>query len=103
MLGELWTGFLASRSRERNEDELAELLASPIVEEVPVDRHVARTYAEIVTDLREAGTPLPTNDIWIAAAAARAGAPVLTFDEHFERIDRIGTILLRVGTADEPR
>jgi predicted nucleic acid-binding protein len=94
VLGELWTGFLAGSNHERNEAELAEFVASPVVEEVPVDRHVARTYAEIVTDLRAAGTPLPTNDIWIAAASARAGAPLLTYDEHFRKIARIGTILL---------
>lgn len=98
VLGELWTGFLVGRERTRNETELAEFLASPVVEELPLDRHVARTYSEIVTDLRVAGTPLPTNDIWIAATTARAGAPLLTFDEHFGKIARIGTILLRADS-----
>ena len=46
--------------------------------------------AEIVLSLRRAGTPLPTNDIWIAAVAGREGVPVLTFDEHFSEIARIG-------------
>jgi tRNA(fMet)-specific endonuclease VapC len=94
VLGELWAGFAAGDARDRNEEELESFLASPAVEEVAVDRHVARAYAEIAADLRRAGTPLPTNDIWIAAASARAGAPLLTFDEHFRSIGRIGTILL---------
>ena len=56
----------------------------------------ARVYAEIVTALRRAGTPLPTNDIWIAAIAARNGATVLTYDPHFRSIERIGSVILAV-------
>ncbi|MGN6254783.1 MAG: type II toxin-antitoxin system VapC family toxin [Solirubrobacterales bacterium] len=92
-MGELQTGFLLGARRDRNESELEEFLANPVVEVLPVDAEASRHYAEIVADLRRAGTPLPTNDIWIAATAARHGATVLTCDEHFERIARVGTIL----------
>jgi tRNA(fMet)-specific endonuclease VapC len=93
-LGELRTGFLAGSQRIRNETELGGFLASPVVEVLVVDDEVSRHYAEIVSDLRQAGTPLPTNDIWIAATAARAGALVLTYDRHFEKIARVGSLLL---------
>jgi len=99
VVGELLAGFLGGRQRARNEAELDEFLADPTVEELPVDREIAYVYAEIMTALREAGTPLPSNDVWIAATSARAGAPLLTFDEHFGAIARIGTILLRPGEA----
>jgi tRNA(fMet)-specific endonuclease VapC len=92
-MGELRTGFLLGARRERNELELDEFLANPVVEVLEVDAEASRHYAEIVADLRRAGTPLPTNDIWIAATAARHGASVLTCDEHFERIARVGTAL----------
>lgn len=59
-----------------------------------VDYEVTRHYAEIVADLRAAGTPLPTNDIWIAATAARSGALVLTYDRHFEAMARVGSVVL---------
>lgn len=59
-----------------------------------MDEEVSRHCAEIVCDLRRAGTPLPTNDIWIAATAARSGALVLTFDRHFEKIARVGSLVL---------
>lgn len=95
VLGELWAGFAAGVDTDRNERELATFLANPAVEEIPIDRHVARAYSEIASELRAAGTPLPSNDIWIAATSARVGAPLLTFDEHFRAIGRIGTILLR--------
>ena len=94
VLGELWTGFLLGNRFERNEAELGEFLANPVVEDLPVDGDIARIYGEIVTALRRAGTPLPTNDIWIAATAARAGATVLTYDPHFRAIERVGCVIL---------
>lgn len=100
VVGELLAGFAAGSRRSRNVQDLDEFLENPVVEEVPIDRHVARTYAEIVTDLRSAGTPLPSNDLWIAAASVRAGAPLLTFDRHFELITRLGTVLLQSESAE---
>ncbi|HUP47291.1 MAG TPA: PIN domain-containing protein [Thermoanaerobaculia bacterium] len=92
--GELLAGFLTGRRAAENERDLLDFLANPVVEELTVDRAVARIYAEIVVSLREAGTPLPVNDIWIAACAAAAGASVLTYDAHFRQIRRIGAIVL---------
>jgi predicted nucleic acid-binding protein len=94
VIGELLSGFARSAKRARNISELDELLATPVVHEIPVDREVAEVYAEILAGLRQAGTPLPTNDIWIAAAAARAGATIVTYDAHFAVIGRVGSILL---------
>jgi tRNA(fMet)-specific endonuclease VapC len=93
-LGELESGFLAGTRVEQNRRELDRFLAHAAVELLPVDDDVARVYAEIVTALRKAGRPLPTNDIWIAATAARAGAPVLTYDPHFALIARVGSLIL---------
>ncbi len=95
-LGELRTGFLLGGRWRRNENELEAFLANPVVEVLQVDSETSRRYADIVTELRKAGTPLPTNDIWIAASAARIGATVLTCDEHFERIGRVGSVVVRV-------
>ena len=74
--------------------ELQDFLAHPIVEALPVDSDSSWHFAEMVADLRAAGTPLPTNDIWIAAVAARSGALVLTYDRHFEKIVRVGAMVL---------
>jgi len=94
VLGELWTGFLQGGHADRNESELAAFLAPTVVEEIAVDHGVARLYAEILVALRTRGTPLPTNDIWVAACAARSGATVLTFDSHFAAIERVGSLIL---------
>ena len=95
-LGELRTGFLLGRSRQRNEAELVAFLDNPAVEVLQIDAETSRHYAEIVAELRKAGTPVPTNDIWIAASAARNGATVLTCDDHFQRIGRVGSIVVAV-------
>lgn len=94
VIGELWTGFLLGTRRAENIRELDEFLNHAVVEIVPIDEEVAHIYGEIVVELRRKGRPLPTNDIWIAATAARAGGTVLTFDDHFQEITRIGTLIL---------
>jgi predicted nucleic acid-binding protein len=94
VLGELRVGFRLGARSARNEGILLEFLENPVVEQVAVDGEVSRHYADIVLDLRRGGTPIPTNDIWIAATAARAGAIVLTNDQHFRAITRVGATLL---------
>jgi predicted nucleic acid-binding protein len=96
VLGELWLGFLLGGRLERNAPELAEFLDHPMVHEIALDHDVGRVYAEIVVALRKAGTPVPTNDVWIAAAAAHTGATVLTYDAHFRAIQRVGSIVLEI-------
>lgn len=93
-LGELRAGFMQGRDRDRNDQVLAEFLANPVVEVLAVDDEVSLQYAEIVLELRRKGTPIPTNDIWIAATAARAGAIVLTYDDHFRAVTRVGSSVL---------
>jgi tRNA(fMet)-specific endonuclease VapC len=93
-LGELRTGFLLGGERQRNETELDAFLDSSVVEVLPVDPQTSRHYAEIVAELRRAGTPVPTNDIWIAATAVRNGTTVLTCDDHFERIAQVGSVVI---------
>ncbi len=94
VLGELRVGFALGHHRERNEEMLHEFLINPAVEELSVDGEVSRQYAEIVVDLRLAGTPIPTNDVWIAATAVRAGAIVLSYDNHFDTVARVGSLVL---------
>lgn len=92
--GELRVGFLLGSHRQRNETEFQEFLAHPVVEDVPLDGEASRHYAQIVVDLRRSGTPVPTNDIWVAAAAARTGSMVLTYDAHFRAIATVGARIL---------
>jgi tRNA(fMet)-specific endonuclease VapC len=97
VLGELRTGFSLGTHAARNEDELRRFLGHSSVEVLDVNDDAARIYAEIMGALRKAGTPpLPTNDIWVAAVAVRDGATVLTYDEHFRLIHRVGSTILSI-------
>jgi len=86
VLGELYTGFEAGSRAAENEGRLESFLetSSVRVQDVTVD--IARRYALLVNALRRAGTPLPTNDIWIAATTMELGARLLTYDTHFRHI-----------------
>lgn len=94
VLGELWIGFLLGDRLKRNQEELEEFLSSPPVEELFINQETSRIYADIVVSLRRAGTPVPSNDIWIAAAAVQVGAPVLTYDPHFGFIQQVQSLIL---------
>lgn len=95
VIGELWVGFLQGNRIERNQRDLTEFLSHPVVEELPVNGEIGEIYAAIATALRKAGSPVPSNDIWIAATAARAGATVLTYDPHFSAMKRVGSLVLQ--------
>jgi tRNA(fMet)-specific endonuclease VapC len=94
VLGELRTGFLLGGHADRNEAELTRFLANPVVEVLQVDEEAAQIYAEIVVARRRVGKAIPTNDLWIAALAARAGAPVLTYDGRFAALARVSARVL---------
>ena len=94
VLGELWAGFLLGSRLERNASELDEFLAERVVEVISVDEEVAHIYGEVHADLRRQGHPLPTNDLWIAAAAIRTGSTVLTADAHFGVMARVAALIV---------
>ncbi len=105
VLGGLEVGFQLGNPKrlEQNRTEVQEFLDHPVVEELAVDSEVTPLYAELVISLRKAGTPVPTNDIWIGALAVRAGATVLTYDDHFKAMQRVGSIILPQPAAPEKR
>jgi tRNA(fMet)-specific endonuclease VapC len=96
VLGELEAGFLMGRRERENRSTLSEFLAESFVSILPVTPAVARRYGQLFAELRRAGTPIPINDIWIAATALDCGGHLLTFDGDFGRIASLDcTILVR--------
>lgn len=89
VLGELRAGFLHGRTRQKNAERLSRFLASSRVSIIPMDDETAERYAIILDGLWTAGTPIPTNDIWIAASAMQYGLKVVTTDAHFLKIPQI--------------
>ena len=94
VLGELRVGFRLGTRRSENEERLRQFIEESAVAILAADDEAALHYADIVVELRRRGTPIPTNDIWIAALAAREGATVLTCDGHFAHIGRAGSVIL---------
>ena len=86
VVGELFAGFHMGSRRDRNIEELNDFLAKPGVSIVDIDRSIAERYGVLIKTLREKGTPIPTNDIWIAAVALDTGARLLTLDDHFQYV-----------------
>ena len=89
VLGELQAGFLRGSRRAENEETLRSFLAAPRVRVLDITAETARRYAVILSQLRDAGTPLPVNDVWIAASAMEHGLTLLTTDAHFLRVRQI--------------
>jgi tRNA(fMet)-specific endonuclease VapC len=88
-IGELRVGFLKGGRTRRNEEFLRGFLASPRARAIPVDEETASRYAAIRDYLRRQGTPIPSNDVWIAATAAQHGLRLLTLDSHFLQIPQV--------------
>ena len=99
VIGELAAGFMLGAKRAANEKFFAAFLAQPFVDVIAVDADVSLRYGALFAKLRRAGTPIPTNDIWIAACTLVAGAHLVTFDTDFTHVDGLPMTLLRAGPA----
>ena len=85
-IGELISGFQGGTKEQKNRAELSLFLDSPRVKLYSIDNETAEFYSTILNQLRQNGTPIPTNDIWIAATAFQHGLPLYTLDNHFSLI-----------------
>jgi predicted nucleic acid-binding protein len=89
VLGELLAGFVMGGKEKKNRDVLKEFLSSPRVSTVALDEETSERYAAIIAYLYEQGTPIPTNDLWIAATAMQYGLKLITTDSHYRRVPQI--------------
>ena len=97
VLGELIAGFMMGRNEKRNRGILKQFLSSPRVIVAEMDEETSERYAAIVQSLRMKGTPIPTNDLWIAASAMQHGLKVLTTDRHYLEVPQIITEYFEAG------
>ena len=85
-IGELEAGFRGGSRYRQNIEELERFLGLPTVETLPVTRETSDYFGRIKDSLRKNGTPLPLNDIWIAAQCLETGAVLITYDKHFSQV-----------------
>ncbi|MGA7877025.1 MAG: type II toxin-antitoxin system VapC family toxin [Desulfoferrobacter sp.] len=86
VLAELMYGFRNGSRYEENMEALNEFLSHEAVETIQIGATTADRYARIAAQLKCQGTPIPTNDIWLAAQTIEYGAELVTADRHFEKI-----------------
>lgn len=84
VLGEYRFGIKVARDRKTRETWLADVESAVTV--LDVNSETARHYADVREELRKARTPIPENDLWIAALARQHDLPVITRDAHFDHV-----------------
>jgi predicted nucleic acid-binding protein len=89
VFGELLAGFKRGSKEKDNKAVLSDFLSVTNVGFLYVDDSTAERYAIILDYLKKGGTPIPTNDIWIAAIAMQHGLVLLTSDQHFSSLPHI--------------
>lgn len=87
VLGEYRYGIAQSRNRARYETWLAGLLHDCFT--LDINEPTTQHYAEITLELKRAGKPIPTNDLWIAALCRQHSLPLLSRDRHFDLVANI--------------
>ena len=89
VLGELYAGFAHGGREKKNREILREFLASPRVQVAAIDEETSERYAAIIAYLWAKGSPIPTNDLWIAATAMQYGFKLVTTDSHYQQLPQI--------------
>jgi len=89
VLGELYAGFSSGLKEQKNRETLNRFLLKPTVKILNATIETAEIFGMLKSRLKIAGTPLPINDVWIAAHAIETGSIVVTFDKHFNKISGI--------------
>ena len=90
VVGELCYGALRSVQFEKRWQQILMFLQA--VKIVSIDKEMAFHYGHIRSVLAQMGTPIPENDIWIAALAIQYQLPLATRDKHFQRFASISLL-----------
>jgi len=86
VLGELMFGFRNGNRLKKNMDDLNNFLKHEVVDIIQIGKITSDRYSRIASNLKRQGTPIPSNDIWIAAQAMEHGIELITSDRHFDNI-----------------
>ncbi|HET7502301.1 MAG TPA: type II toxin-antitoxin system VapC family toxin [Kofleriaceae bacterium] len=92
VLSELRAGFAAGTKGRANERALHRFLAQAGVEVLHTTDATTRSYAALYRQLRTQGTPIPTNDLWIAAIVLEHDLALYSRDAHFQALPQLNLI-----------
>jgi len=88
-LAEIRAGFLCGSRTQQNEAMLHTFLRLPGAGVLYADRETTEVYARLFLQLRRAGGPIPTNDLWIASLAVQHQLTLVSRDEHFDKLPQV--------------
>lgn len=91
-VAELRAGFRCGTISRRNEATLVKFLDNDRVGVLYADAQTTHIYADVYAMLRQQGTPIPTNDIWIAALAIQHSLPLCSRDAHFSNLPQLARV-----------
>jgi tRNA(fMet)-specific endonuclease VapC len=89
VLGELRAGFAVGSQGTRNEGVLRRFLLKSGVGVLYADEQTTHHYAAVYRQLRKQGTPIPTNDMWIAAVVMQHSLVLFARDTHFDALPQL--------------
>jgi tRNA(fMet)-specific endonuclease VapC len=89
VLAELRAGFALGRRGADNERVLRRFLMKDGVHVLYADEQTTHHYASVFRQLRRQGTPIPTNDVWIAALVLQHNLVLHVRDRHFDHLPQI--------------
>lgn len=89
VLGELRAGFAVGSQGSRNEAVLHRFLLKSRVGVLYADDQTTHHYGAVYRQLRKQGTPIPTNDMWIAALVLQHSLVLLARDAHFDALPQL--------------
>ena len=92
VLGELRARFAVGSQGSRNEAVLRRFLLKPGVNLLYADDQTTYHYAAVYRQLRKQGTPIPTNDMWIAALVLQHSLVLFARDAHFDAVPQVPRI-----------
>jgi tRNA(fMet)-specific endonuclease VapC len=90
-LAELYYGAFKSDRTQQNIDQIEHFVAAADV--LTPDQDTSKHYGKIAARLARSGTPIPQNDIWMAALSIQCGLPLATTDQHFRNIEGLNLLL----------
>ncbi len=89
VLGELYDGFLGGNRNKENRTLLERFLERPNCQILPVTADTSEIFATIKQNLKKSGSPIPLNDVWIAAHSLETGSLLVTYDAHFRNVSNL--------------
>ncbi|MEQ1760879.1 MAG: type II toxin-antitoxin system VapC family toxin [Vicinamibacterales bacterium] len=89
VIAELRAGFALGRRAADNERVLRRFLMKEGVRVLFPDDQTTHHYAGVFRQLRRQGTPIPTNDMWVAALVLQHNLVLHARDRHFDHLPQI--------------